>query len=44
MLARAFGTRVGDSRFDANADLDDNGRVDGADLAVLAANFGLSSF
>jgi lysophospholipase L1-like esterase len=42
-LARAFGARRGQPRFDAAADLDGNNLVDGADLAILAANFGLSS-
>jgi lysophospholipase L1-like esterase len=42
-LARAFGARRGQPRFDAAADLDGNNLVDGADLAILAANFGQSS-
>ena len=43
ILARAFGSRSGESRFVAKADLDSNRRIDGADLAILAANFGTSS-
>jgi hypothetical protein len=44
VLARAFGTRSGDNRFDPDADLDQDKRVDGGDLAILASSFGVSSF
>jgi len=41
-LARAFGARLGASRYSASADLNADGVVDGVDLAVLASNFGRS--
>jgi hypothetical protein len=41
-LARAFGSRNGELRYWRPADLDGDGRVDGSDLAVVAANFGRS--
>ena len=39
-LGRAFGAAVGDPRYAAAADLDRDGQIDGADLALLAAQFG----
>ncbi len=40
----AFGARKGDSRFLPLADLNGDNLIDGSDFAVLAANFGRSSF
>ncbi|MGH9798260.1 MAG: hypothetical protein ACRD5D_08925, partial [Candidatus Polarisedimenticolia bacterium] len=40
VLARAFGQRSGEARYDPDADIDVSGLVDGADLALLAARFG----
>ncbi|MBZ0113751.1 MAG: hypothetical protein K8J08_14895, partial [Thermoanaerobaculia bacterium] len=42
LLARAFGTTVGETRYDSDADLNDDGVIDGKDLAVLATTFGES--
>jgi lysophospholipase L1-like esterase len=39
-FGRSFGSRQGDTRYNANADFNADGAVDGLDLAVLAANFG----
>ena len=39
-LAHAHASREGDADFNADADLDGTGMVDGEDLAMLAANFG----
>jgi hypothetical protein len=39
-LARAFGSRTPEARYEAGADLNGDGIVDGTDLAGLAANFG----
>jgi len=43
-MALAFGSRRGETRFLAIADLDDNDQIDGNDLAILANNFGQRSF
>lgn len=43
-FAIAFGSRVGDPRFRRAADFDGNDIVDGLDLAVIATNFGQTSF
>lgn len=39
-FGRAFGSRLGDSRFSFLYDLNDDNSVTGADLALFAANFG----
>ena len=39
-FGRAFGSRLGDSRFSFLYDLNDDNNVTGADLALMAANFG----
>jgi hypothetical protein len=41
-LARAFGARLGATRYLAAADFNADGVIDGTDLAVLASNFGRS--
>jgi hypothetical protein len=41
-LARAFGSLTGGASYDAAVDLDRDGGVDGADLALLTAFFGQS--
>jgi lysophospholipase L1-like esterase len=43
-LAILFGSRRGENRFRPTADLNNDDIVDGQDLAILAANFGKSSF
>jgi len=43
-LAMAFGSERGEGRYRSFADLNEDEVVDGADLAILAANFGRSSF
>lgn len=43
-MGLAFGSRRGQPRFLAIADLDGNDQIDGNDLAILASNFGKSSF
>src|SRR5262249_46802281 len=40
LLADAFGTAVGDARYNAAADLDGDGRVDLTDRLLLVADFG----
>ncbi|MDX1630325.1 MAG: GDSL-type esterase/lipase family protein [Thermoanaerobaculia bacterium] len=42
LFALRFGTRRGDPGFDADADFNDDGAIEGEDLAILAANFGQS--
>ncbi|HVS03019.1 MAG TPA: GDSL-type esterase/lipase family protein [Thermoanaerobaculia bacterium] len=42
-LARAFGSGLGQARYDPVADLDSSGVVDGQDLAILASQFGESA-
>ncbi|HMB53324.1 MAG TPA: GDSL-type esterase/lipase family protein [Thermoanaerobaculia bacterium] len=42
-LALAFGSERGDGRYRTFADLNEDEQVDGADLAILASNFGRSS-
>jgi hypothetical protein len=43
-LGMAFGSTVGQPRYDPDVDLDRDGAVDGADLALLASAFGERSF
>lgn len=43
-FARAFGSRRGQTRYVRDADFNDDRIIDGEDLAVLAANFGDSTF
>jgi hypothetical protein len=43
-LGLAFGSTVGQPRYDRDVDLDRDGAVDGADLALLASTFGERSF
>lgn len=40
ILAQAFGSGTGSTRYNDDADLNFDGVVDGADLSLLAANFG----
>ena len=40
-LALAFGARIGEKRFDAEADINGDGIVDGFDLSILSEFFGL---
>ncbi len=42
VLARAFGARLGNTRYTPLADFNTDGSIDGVDLAVLASNFGNS--
>ncbi len=44
LLALAFGSRRGETRFLRAADFDGNSVVDGLDLAALSANFGQRTF
>jgi len=39
VLGKAYGSKVGDARFVANADLNGNGEIDFNDLAEIAQNF-----
>ena len=39
-LARAYGSKVGDKRYDNMADLNGDGRVDAADLQILSQHYG----
>jgi len=39
-LARAYGSKAGDRRYDAMADLNGDGRVDDADLQILRQHYG----
>lgn len=39
-LARAYGSKSGDRRYDAMADLNGDGRVDDADLQILSQHYG----
>jgi lysophospholipase L1-like esterase len=43
-FALLFGSHTGDGRYQAAADFNQDGLIDGMDLAVLAGNFGHSSF
>ncbi|MCH9651614.1 MAG: hypothetical protein K0U98_25535 [Deltaproteobacteria bacterium] len=43
-FARAFGSRRGQARYVRDSDFNDDRIIDGEDLAVLAANFGDSTF
>ena len=43
LLGLSFGSRRGDSRYSSFADTNNDGAVDGDDLAKLASNFGRSS-
>jgi lysophospholipase L1-like esterase len=40
LLGHAFGSIAGDENFDPQADFDENGKINGKDLAQLAAKFG----
>ena len=40
ILARAYGSKAGDSRYDNMADLNGDGRVDDADLQILRQHYG----
>jgi hypothetical protein len=40
LVAKAFGSRPGDSNWNANADLDGNGIIDKNDLVIVLSNFG----
>ena len=40
VLARAYGSKAGDSRYDNMADLNGDGRVDDADLQILRQHYG----
>lgn len=40
----AFGAKAGDARFFSRADLNGDSAIDGLDFAILASNFGRSSF
>lgn len=42
LFARAFGTKKGDTNYDARADFNNDGLVDGLDLILLAYNWGES--
>jgi hypothetical protein len=39
-LARAYGSKTGDSGYDNMADLNGDGRVDDADLQILRQHYG----
>ena len=39
-LARAYGSKAGDKRYDNMADLNGDGRVDDADLQILRQHYG----
>jgi hypothetical protein len=39
-LARAYGSKAGDKRYDNTADLNGDGRVDDADLQILRQHYG----
>jgi hypothetical protein len=39
-LARAYGSKAGDRRYDNTADLNGDGRVDDADLQILRQHYG----
>ena len=43
LLGLSFGSRRGDPRYSSLADTNNDGAVDGDDLARLASNFGRSS-
>jgi Matrixin len=43
-LGLAFGSTIGQTRYEPDVDLDQDGAVDGADLALLATAFGERSF
>ncbi|MND05709.1 hypothetical protein D3C83_266710 [compost metagenome] len=43
-FALAFGASQGQGRYNSRIDLNLDGIIDGEDLALLAANFGESSF
>jgi hypothetical protein len=40
LVAKALGSRPGDSNWNANADLDGNGIIDQKDLSIVLSNFG----
>jgi minor extracellular serine protease Vpr len=40
VLARAYGSKIGDKRYDNTADLNGDGRVDDADLQILRQHYG----
>jgi lysophospholipase L1-like esterase len=42
LLARGFGSTLGELRYQSDADLDGDGAIDGKDLAILATTFGES--
>ena len=43
ILARAYGSSIGQPSYVANADLDCNGKIDYKDLFILARNYGKKS-
>ena len=40
LLAMAFGATTGSQRYTDPADFNDDGKIDGEDLAILGNNFG----
>jgi hypothetical protein len=40
VLARAYGSKAGDKRYDNMPDLNGDGRVDDADLQILRQHYG----
>jgi hypothetical protein len=41
MIARCFGSRLGDLRYNPNCDLLNLGKIDGRDITIAARNFGM---
>jgi hypothetical protein len=40
LLANAYGSKLGDAKWNFNADINDNGKVDLSDLVMLAQHYG----
>jgi parallel beta-helix repeat protein len=40
LLANAYGSKLGDAKWNFNADINDNGKVDLSDLVILALHYG----
>jgi hypothetical protein len=40
LVARCFGSNVGDARYDPNCDLLNRGKIDGRDITIVARDFG----